>query len=276
MSANRGSRPRLDLQMKNKIKAAIANGKTCEEVAEELEIHVEYVRRIAKTLLTVDNQGTNVRSSPRLASARKGASPLKKRKVTVEDSDSDTDGNNGFRTPRKGKNSQETRVSFNNDIEMVDDSTDESLVAPSSSNTLKRKRGTPNGRTSSHSNVSEDPSRKSQEQFLADAALGPVSWRTTDRSTLARTSTANTLSSPCFKTYSVDACIQTDAIVFYDQEYIDFLQQTHQEELEAKENELEEVQGKLAATRRELEQTKIELRRERERIGFEKGWKKYF
>lgn len=57
MSANRGSRPRLDLQMKTKIKAAIANGKTYEEVAEELEIHVEYVRRIAKTLSTVDNQG---------------------------------------------------------------------------------------------------------------------------------------------------------------------------------------------------------------------------
>lgn len=197
--------------------------------------------------------------------------------MTLEDDNSDTERNNVFLTPRKGKNSQEARVSFNDDIEMVDDSTDDSLVIPSSSNSLKRKRGTPSGRTSSHSNVSEGSSRKSQSHsLLADAALSPVSWRTTDRSTLARISTANTLSSPCFKTYSVDACIQTDAVIFYDQEYIDFLQQTHQEELEGKENELEEVKEKLAATRRELEQTKIELRRERERVGFEQGWKKYF
>ena len=118
--------------------------------------------------------------------------------------------------------------------------------------------------------------RRSLNPSMKEVAVSPFNTRVMiDQETSAVVSTANSLTSP-IKTFSRDAVTHTDPSVFYGQEYIDFLKESHEEEIRVKDEEISELKKQKTSLEKQLQQTKAELMRERERIGLERGWKKHF
>lgn len=62
----------------------------------------------------------------------------------------------------------------------------------------------------------------------------------------------------------------------YDQQYIDFLKDSQKESLRAKDEELAELKAREASLRQKVQKLESELKREREKAGFERGWVKHF
>lgn len=116
------------------------------------------------------------------------------------------------------------------------------------------------------------PTRRSLIRALDHAA----NIRTTsDQSSMAAPETTEIGLSP-FKLTCQAKATQTAQIVVYDQKYIDFLKDSHHQSLRAKDEELAELQAKEKSLRQQVQRLESELKREQERAGLERGWKKHF
>lgn len=127
-------------------------------------------------------------------------------------------------------------------------------------------------------------SKRSLGQSMTQAVLNETlttktgtraSTRKANKQTSAVIVTANAITSP-FKETLYEVSVQTESQVLYDQEYIDFLKKSHEQIIETKDQEINELKRRLVIVEKQLQQTRAELVKEKERIGLEKGWKKHF
>lgn len=113
--------------------------------------------------------------------------------------------------------------------------------------------------------------RRSLSRSMAEAAA----VRSTDQSCLAVPVTSHAAVSP-FKHVMSDGATQTTKVDVYEQAYIDFLEESHAQALQSKDEELAELRKKVAKLNGQVQRLEAELKKEKERAGFERGWKKHF
>lgn len=116
--------------------------------------------------------------------------------------------------------------------------------------------------------------RRSLSRSMAGVAGEAVSSRT-NQSCTAAPETAHVSLSP-FHHAVRNVATQTTKMTVYDQQYVDFLKRSHSEELRSKEQELEDQRNMIANLNRRVQRLEADLKKERERVGLEGGWKKYF
>ena len=266
MSDRRSSRGkvRLDAELKAGIIENNAAGMSPEEIADKFDIHAEYVRRIVKKAMAdsqseaeirnhhefhnsfccTDTLGTAVELADRESLVRASPRSNKKQKICPP-VDNENRTPRGSRSAKKRKPESESEaVESGHDVEMADVN-EITLTVP-------------------------QPSRKSLSRSLAAAAVSR-----NDQSGFVAPQTAHASLSP-FKSEISHAATQTKQMVVYDQAYIDFLEESQSQALRSKDQELAEKQKKILSLSQQVQRLEADLKKEREKAGFERGWKKHF
>lgn len=125
-------------------------------------------------------------------------------------------------------------------------------------------------------NANSDSSETEDYRSRVDAAANTTFDRN-DRSMLAQVQVADMAVSP-FRTvkYSKDKGSQTAKQVFYDEEYVAFLKNNHEKTIFNKDSVIDELKRQNFALSQQVDKLQEDLIREREKKGLEGGWKKYF
>ena len=173
-------------------------------------------------------------------------------KTSVEDENLTPSGKNSQGKKRK-RDAQSKEVSATMmDVEMQDSLEEEETAASVARST----------RRSLHGSLS------------AAAAAATVAVVTLDQSCEAVPLTAHVALSP-LKPHRKDASTQS-AQVIYDKEYVDFLEKSHGQAMQAMQEEMIEQQNRNARLREQLRRLEVELKKEKERSNHERGWNKFF
>ena len=98
-----------------------------------------------------------------------------------------------------------------------------------------------------------------------------------DRSLTAQADTRNALLSPFPQiVWGVEKTTQTNKMNYYEEEYVDFLKTSHALEVKNRDYRIRKLEAENKRLQDELDESRLELLKEKERVGNEKGWKKYF